>query len=110
LLRYTQALIAQISQTALCNRFHTIEQQLCRWLLYVEDRIKGDQVVMTQELIAGMLGVRREGIARAAAYLQQLGIVNYSRGHIKILDRAGLEKVVCECYGVVKKEFDRLLG
>lgn len=108
LLRYTQALITQISQTAVCNRHHTIEQQLCRWLLLTLDRLNSRELVMTQELIASMLGVRREGITEAAGKLQQADIIRYRRGHITVLDRAGLEAHVCECYDVVKKEFDRL--
>lgn len=110
LLRYTQALITQISQTAVCNRLHAVEQQLCRWLLLSHDRVQGDELVMTQELIANMLGVRRGGVAIAAGRLQDLGAISYVRGHIKILDREKLEATVCECYGVVKDEFDRLLG
>jgi CRP-like cAMP-binding protein len=108
LLRYTQALIMQISQTAVCNRHHTIEQQLCRWLLLTLDRLSSQELTMTQELIASMLGVRREGITEAAGRLQNAGIIRYRRGHIMVLDRAGLETHVCECYNVVKKEFDRL--
>ena len=108
LLRYTQALIMQISQTAVCNRHHTIEQQLCRWLLLTLDRLNSEELTMTQELIANMLGVRREGITEAAGKLQNTGIIRYRRGHIMVLDRSGLETHVCECYSVVKKEFDRL--
>lgn len=108
LLRYTQALMTQISQTAVCNRHHTIEQQLCRWLLLTLDRLGCQDLTMTQELIASMLGVRREGITEAAGKLQNTGMIRYRRGHIMVLDRAGLEKHVCECYHVVKKEFDRL--
>lgn len=108
LLRYTQALIMQISQTAVCNRHHTIEQQLCRWLLLTLDRLNSEELTMTQELIASMLGVRREGITEAAGKLQNAGIIRYRRGHIMVLDRSGLETHVCECYNVVKKEFDRL--
>jgi CRP-like cAMP-binding protein len=108
-LRYTQALITQMSQTAVCNRHHSLDQQLCRWLLLSLDRLSGDELVMTQELIANMLGVRREGVTEAAQHLQQAGIIRYTRGHIKLLDRTKLEKRVCECYAVVKKEFDRLL-
>jgi CRP-like cAMP-binding protein len=108
LLRYTQALIMQISQTAVCNRHHTIEQQLCRWLLLTLDRLNSQELTMTQELIASMLGVRREGITEAAGKLQNAGIIRYRRGHIMVLDRYGLETHVCECYNVVKKEFDRL--
>ena len=110
LLRYTQALITQISQTAVCNRLHTVEQQLCRWLLLSHDRVKADELIMTQELIADMLGVRREGVTVAAGRLQDSGAISYVRGHIKILDRQRLEEAVCECYQVVKDEFDRLLG
>ena len=108
LLRYTQALITQISQTAVCNRHHTIEQQLCRWLLLTLDRLNSEELVMTQELIASMLGVRREGITEAAGKLQQAAIIRYRRGHITVLDQVGLKAHVCECYDVVKKEFDRL--
>ena len=108
LLRYTQALIMQISQTAVCNRHHTIEQQLCRWLLLTLDRLNSQELTMTQELIASMLGVRREGITEAAGKLQNASIIRYRRGHIMVLDRSGLETHVCECYSVVKKEFDRL--
>ena len=110
LLRYTQALITQISQTAVCNRLHSVEQQLCRWLLLSHDRVKADELIMTQELIADMLGVRREGVTVAAGQLQDVGAISYVRGHIKILDRKKLEETVCECYKVVKDEFDRLLG
>lgn len=110
LLLYTQALITQISQTAVCNRLHSVEQQLCRWLLLSHDRVKADELIMTQELIADMLGVRREGVTVAAGRLQDLGAINYVRGHIKIIDRAKLEATVCECYRVVKDEFNRLLG
>jgi CRP-like cAMP-binding protein len=110
LLRYTQALITQISQTAVCNRLHSVEQQLCRWLLLSHDRVKADELIMTQELIADMLGVRREGVTVAAGHLQDVGAISYVRGHIKILDRQRLEETVCECYRVVKDEFDRLLG
>jgi len=106
---YTQALITQMAQTAVCNRHHALDQQLCRWLLLSMDRLRGDELVMTQELIANMLGVRREGVTEAAGKLQADGLIQYSRGHIKILDRAGLEKRTCECYAVVKKEIDRLL-
>jgi len=108
-LRYTQALITQMSQTAVCNRHHALDQQLCRWLLLSLDRLESNELVMTQELIANMLGVRREGVTQAAQNLQKDGLIQYSRGHIKILDRSKLEKRVCECYAVVKKEFDRLL-
>jgi CRP-like cAMP-binding protein len=110
LLRYTQALITQISQTAVCNRLHSVEQQLCRWLLLSHDRVNADELIMTQELIADMLGVRREGVTVAAGRLQDAGAISYVRGHIKILDRQKLEETVCECYQVVKEEFDRLLG
>lgn len=110
LLRYTQALITQMSQTAVCNRLHTVEQQLCRWLLLSRERLESDELIMTQELIANMLGVRREGVTVAAGRLQDEGLISYVRGHIKILDRAGLEATVCECYRVVKDEFDRLIG
>lgn len=109
LLRYTQALITQMSQTAVCNRHHTVEQQLCRWLLLSIDRLAENKLNMTQELIANMLGVRREGVTEAAGKLQQSGIIEYSRGRIVVLDRPALEKRVCECYQVVKTEFDRLL-
>ncbi len=109
LLRYTQALITQMSQTAVCNRHHSLEQQLCRWLLLSMDRLPSNELRMTQELIANMLGVRREGVTEAAGKLQKDGLITYSRGHITILDRPGLEKRVCECYAVVKKEMDRLL-
>ncbi len=110
LLRYTQALMTQISQTAVCNRHHAVEQQLCRWLLLTLDRLPSNDLTMTQELIASMLGVRREGITEAAGHLQQAGCIRYRRGHITVLDRAGLEARVCECYAVVKKEHDRLLN
>ena len=110
LLRYTQALITQISQTAVCNRLHSVEQQLCRWLLLSHDRVKVDELIMTQELIADMLGVRREGVTVAAGRLQDSGAIKYVRGRIRILDRQKLEESVCECYRVVKDEFDRLLG
>jgi CRP-like cAMP-binding protein len=109
LLRYTQALITQMAQTAVCNRHHSVDQQLCRWLLLSLDRLQGEELVMTQELIANMLGVRREGVTEAALSLQQAGLIRYARGHITVLDRAGLEKRTCECYAVVKKEYDRLL-
>ncbi|WP_201315204.1 Crp/Fnr family transcriptional regulator [Dyella sp. EPa41] len=109
LLRYTQALITQMSQTAVCNRHHSLDQQLCRWLLLSLDRLHSMELVMTQELIANMLGVRREGVTEAAGNLQQAGLIRYQRGHITVLDRAGLEKRTCECYAVVKKEYDRLL-
>lgn len=110
LLRYTQALITQISQTAVCNRLHTIEQQLSRWLLLSHDRLQSDELKMTQELIANMLGVRREGVTYAAGRLQTEGLIKYSRGRITILNRKGLEATVCECYRVVKNEYDRLLA
>ena len=110
LLRYTQALITQISQTAVCNRLHSVEQQLCRWLLLSHDRVKTDELIMTQELIADMLGVRREGVTVAAGHLQDIGAISYVRGRIKILNRQKLEETVCECYQVVKDEFLRLLG
>ncbi len=109
LLRYTQALLTQMSQTAVCNRLHAIEQQLCRWLLLSHDRLDSDELVMTQELIANMLGVRREGVTAAAGRLQEQGLIRYVRGRIRILDRRGLEEAVCECYKVVKDEYDRLL-
>jgi len=109
LLRYTQALITQMAQTAVCNRHHSVDQQLCRWLLLSLDRLSGNELIMTQELIANMLGVRREGVTEAAGKLHRAGLIDYSRGHIKVLDRPGLEARVCECYQVVKSEFDRLL-
>lgn len=109
LLRYTQALITQMAQTAVCNRHHALEQQLCRWLLLSLDRLQGSELVMTQELIANMLGVRREGVTEGALNLQRAGLIRYSRGRISVLDRPGLEKRTCECYAVVKKEYDRLL-
>jgi CRP-like cAMP-binding protein len=109
LLRYTQALITQMAQTAVCNRHHSLDQQLCRWLLLSLDRLQSNDLVMTQELIANMLGVRREGVTDAAGKLQHAGLINYSRGRITVIDRPGLEALVCECYAVVKKEFDRLL-
>jgi CRP-like cAMP-binding protein len=109
LLRYTQALMTQISQTTACNRHHSVEQQLCRWLLLTLDRLPSNELVMTQELIANMLGVRREGITEAAGKLQHAGVIRYRRGHISVLDRAGLESRVCECYAVVKTELNRLL-
>jgi CRP-like cAMP-binding protein len=108
LLRYTQALITQMAQTAVCNRHHTVHQQLCRWLLLSLDRIPGNKMIMTQELIANMLGVRREGVTAAAGELQKLGAITYHRGHIAVLDRKKLEKYSCECYRVVKRETDRL--
>jgi CRP-like cAMP-binding protein len=110
LLRYTQALITQMAQTAVCNRHHSLEQQLCRWLLLSLDRLESNKLDMTQELIANMLGVRREGVTEAAGKLQRQGLISYNRGHITVLDRAGLEHSSCECYAVVKKEFDRLLS
>jgi len=110
LLRYTQALITQISQTAVCNRLHSVEQRLCRWLLMTHDCTQSDELQMTQEFISNMLGVRREGVTHAASGLQDEGFISYVRGHIKILDRQGLEARVCECYGVVKAEHDRLLA
>lgn len=110
LLRYAQALTTQMAQTAACNRHHSLLQQLCRWLLLALDRTQAADLVMTQELIAGMLGVRREGVTEAAGTLKDLGAINYRRGHIKVLDRALLEHHVCECHDVVKVEFDRLLG
>lgn len=109
LLRYTQALITQMAQTAACNRHHSLEQQLCRWLLLSLDRLPSNHLAMTQELIANMLGVRREGVTHAAGNLQEAGLIHYSRGHIIVVDRPGLEARVCECYAVVKKESDRLL-
>jgi CRP-like cAMP-binding protein len=109
LLRYTQALITQMAQTAVCNRHHSLDQQLCRWLLLSLDRLSSAELVMTQELIANMLGVRREGVTGAAGHLQEAGLIQYRRGHIKVLDRKKLEERVCECYAVVKKEYDRLL-
>jgi len=109
LLRYTQALITQMAQTAVCNRHHSLDQQLCRWLLLSLDRLQGSELQMTQELIANMLGVRREGVTEAALRLQKTGLIRYARGHITVLDRPGLERRTCECYAVVKKEYDRLL-
>ena len=109
LLRYTQALLTQMAQTAVCNRHHTVEQQLCRWLLLSLDRLSDNNLTMTQELIANMLGVRREGVTEAAGRLQASGLISYSRGRITVLDRPRLERKVCECYAVVKKESDRLL-
>lgn len=109
LLRYTQALITQMSQTAVCNRHHTLDQQFCRWLLFSLDRLSSNELVMTQELIANMLGVRREGVTEAALKVQKAGLIKYARGHITILDRAGLEHRTCECYQVVKTEYERLL-
>jgi CRP-like cAMP-binding protein len=110
LLRYTQALVTQMFQTAACNRHHSVEQQLCRWLLMTLDRAPGRELVMTQELVASMLGVRREGITEAAGKLQNAGFIRYRRGHIAVLDRSGLETHACECYAVVKKELSRLLS
>lgn len=109
LLRYIQALLTQMAQTAVCNRHHSLDQQLCRWLLLCLDRLPANELVMTQELIANMLGVRREGVTGAAGKAHRAGLIDYRRGHITVLDRAGLEARVCECYAVVKKEFDRLL-
>ena len=109
LLRYTQALITQMSQTAVCNRHHSLDQQLCRWLLLSLDRLNGAELIMTQELIANMLGVRREGVTEGAVKLQKAGLIKYARGRITILDRKGLEGRVCDCYAVVKGEYDRLL-
>jgi CRP-like cAMP-binding protein len=109
MLRYTQALITQMAQTAVCNRHHTLDKQLCRWLLLSMDRLEGNELVMTQELIANMLGVRREGVTEAALRLAEVGLIRYARGHITVLDRLGLEARVCECYAVVKNEYDRLL-
>ena len=109
LLRYTQALITQMAQTAVCNRHHSLDQQLCRWLLLSLDRLQGDRLIMTQKLIANMLGVRREGVTEAAHKLQEAGLIDYSRGHITVLDRGQLETRSCECYAVVKREYDRLL-
>jgi CRP-like cAMP-binding protein len=109
LLRYTQALITQMAQTAVCNRHHSLDQQLCRWLLLSLDRLPSDELVMTQELIANMLGVRREGVTEAAGHLQEAGLIQYRCGHITVLDRKKLEQRACECYAVVKKEYDRLL-
>jgi CRP-like cAMP-binding protein len=110
LLRYTQALISQMAQTAVCNRHHSVDQQLCRWLLLSLDRLQTDDLVMTQELISNMLGVRREGVTEAAVKLQNAGIIRYARGRITVLDRPGLERMTCECYAVVKAEYDRLLN
>ena len=109
LLRYTQALMTQMAQTAVCNRHHTLDRQLCRWLLVSLDRLEGNELLMTHELIANMLGVRREGVTEAALKLQVAGLIRYARGHITVLDRSGLESRACECYAVVKKEYDRLL-
>jgi CRP-like cAMP-binding protein len=110
LLRYTQALITQMAQTAVCNRHHSLDQQLCRWLLLSLDRLSGHELIMTQELIANMLGVRREGVTEGALKLQKAGLIRYTRGRITVLDRAGLERRSCECYAVVKKEYDRLFS
>ena len=109
MLRYTQALLTQMAQTAVCNRHHALDKQLCRWLLHSLDRLQGNDLLMTQELIANMLGVRREGVTEAALKLQTAGLIRYSRGHITVVDRPGLERRACECYAVVKKEYDRLL-
>lgn len=109
LLRYTQALLTQMGQTAVCNRHHTLDQQLCRWLLLSHDRLRSDEIVMTQELIGNMLGVRREGVTAAAGKLRKAGLITYHRGHIAIVDRQGLEDRTCECYEVVRGEYDRLL-
>jgi len=109
LLRYTQALITQMAQTAVCNRHHSLDRQLCRWLLLSLDRLQSNELVMTQELIANMLGVRREGVTEAAGHLHRAGLIRYQRGHITVLDRAGLERRTCECYAVVRKEYERLL-
>ena len=109
LLRYTQALITQMAQKAVCNRHHSLDQQLCRWLLLSLDRIQSNELAMTQDLIANMLGVRREGVTVAALSLQSAGLIRYARGHITVLNRDGIEKRACECYAVVKKEYDRLL-
>jgi CRP-like cAMP-binding protein len=109
MLRYTQALLTQMAQTAVCNRHHSVDQQLCRWLLLSLDRLPSNELTMTQELIANMLGVRREGVTQAAGHLQAAGLIKYRRGRITVIDRPGLEQRVCECYAVVKKEFDRLL-
>lgn len=110
LLRYTQSLLTQMTQTAVCNRHHSVEQQLCRWLMQTLDRMPTNELVMTQELVASMLGVRREGITEAAGKLQNAGFIRYRRGHIAVLDRAGLESRACECYAVVRKELRRLLS
>jgi CRP-like cAMP-binding protein len=109
LLRYTQALITQMAQTAVCNRHHSLDQQLCRWLLLSLDRLQGDELIMTQELIANMLGVRREGVTEGATKLQEAGVIRYARGRITVLDRSALERRSCECYAAVKTEYDRLL-
>jgi CRP-like cAMP-binding protein len=110
MLRYTQALLTQMSQTAACNRHHSVEQQLCRWLLLTLDRMPSNELVMTQELVASMLGVRREGVTEAAGRLQEAGYIRYRRGHISVLDRNGLEVKACECYAVVRNELRRLLN
>jgi CRP-like cAMP-binding protein len=110
LLRFTQALITQMTQTAVCNRHHAVDQQLCRWLLLMLDRLASSEVTMTQELIANMLGVRREGVTEAAGKLQAEGLIEYRRGHIRVLDRRQLEARVCECYSVVRREYERLLA
>jgi CRP-like cAMP-binding protein len=110
LLRYTQALITQMAQTAVCNRHHSVDQQLCRWLLLALDRLPSNDLTMTQELIANMLGVRREGVTEAIGKLQRLGVITHSRGHITVLDRPALERLCCECYAAVKKETDRLVA
>ena len=109
-LRYSQALLAQIAQTAVCNRHHTVDQQLCRWVLLSLDRLPTNKLIMTQQLIANMLGVRREGVTEAAGKLQRLGVIRYSRGRIAVIDRPQLESLACECYAVVKREFDRLVA
>lgn len=109
MLRYTQALITHMAQTSVCNRHHCLDQQLCGWLLYNLDRLPNNELMLTQEMIANMLGVRREGVTEAALKLQRLGLISYSRGHISVLDRAGLEERACECYAVVKREYERLL-
>ena len=109
MLRYTQSLLTQMAQTAVCNRHHSVDQQLCRWLLLSLDRLPGNTLTMTQELIAGMLGVRREGVTEAAGKLQRKGVIEYHRGHITVVDRPALERLSCECYAVVRKETDRLL-
>lgn len=109
LLRYTQALITQMAQTAVCNRYHSVDQQLCRWLLLSLDRLRGTELLMTQKLITNMLGVRREGVTEAAGRLQKAGLIRYARGHVSVLDRTGLEQRTCECYAVVKNEYERLL-
>ena len=109
ILRYSQALLAQIAQTAVCNRHHTVDQQLCRWVLLSLDRLPTNKLIMTQQLIANMLGVRREGVTEAAGKLQKLGVIRYSRGRIAVIDRPQLEELACECYAVVKREFDRLV-